>query len=397
MIANRNRINIVKRDVQQTPSVVTNIFGSSLNYSRFNALNPLLISAVYSGIELISNSLALMPINVKQIKEDAATVIPNHNISSMFTHLKMSKFIFIKKLVWDMLLNGNGFAYIKRDKSGNPVDLIYLEPGAVNVISYPANNQLYYMVAGYDDIPNTVFPEDMIHLYKNTNDGYTGVSLLKYAAQSLRISSYTEQSDEDNFVGGTYIKGILKFAGYRSDEQKENARQAWNEVHGTGRSGLAVMDNECDFIPVQQSANEAQLLETRQFNITEVARYLNMNPVLLQDLTHSSYNTIEAANIEFVEHTLMPYVSIFENEFNRKLIIKTDIFIDFDETVLLNGDKTTMANYITTLSRNGVITVNEGRDILKLNHIKGGDALIIPFTDITSNTIGGDSEEEVEE
>lgn len=397
MIVNRNRINIVKREAPKVPAVVTNIFGSSLTYNRFNVLSPLLLSAVYSGIELISNSLALMPINVKQVKEDAATIIPNHNISNMFLHLKMSRFIFIKKLVWDMLISGNGFAYIVRDSSGNPIDLIYLDPGAVNVISQPANNELYYMVAGYKDVPNTVFPEDMIHIYKNTNDGYEGISLLKYAENSLRIASYTEQSVAGNFVDGTYIKGILKFSGYRNNEQKELARQAWNEVHGAGKSGLAVMDADCDFIPVSQNANEAQLLETRQFNITEVARYLNMNPVLLQDLTHSSYNTIEAANIEFVEHTLMPYVAIFEAEFNRKLIYKKYVFIDFDETVLLNGDKTTMANYITTLTRNGVITVNEGRDILKLNHIKGGDALIIPFTDITSNTIGGDSEEEVEE
>ena len=389
MIANRSSVNIIKREVPKVPATVQNLFGNSLSYSRFNVLSPLLISALYSGVELISNSMALMPINVKQIKEDAATIVHNHYISDIFLHLKMSKFIFIKKLIWDMLISGNGFAYIMRDNTGRPIDLIYLDPGAVNVISNPANDELYYMVAGYNNIPNTVLPENMIHIYKNTNDGYNGISILKYAEQSLRIASYTEQSTEDNYVNGTNVRGILKFAGYRNSEQKEAARTAWNEVHGKGRSGLAVMDADCDFVPVSRSAADSQLLQARQFNITEIARFLNINPVLLQDLTHSSYNTIEAANIEFVEHTLLPYVANIESEFNRKLINKRDVFIDFDETVLLNGDKTTMANYITTLARNGIITINEGRDILKLNHINGGDDIIIPFTDISSNTVGG--------
>ena len=389
----KRSINIVQRS-NNVNVTRPSYFGDALLFGHYSGIEPLLLSAIFAATELISNSIASMPIDVKQYAENERTIIRNHYISEMFNHLRQSRFMFIKCMVWDMIIHGNGYAYIKRDLKGTPIDLIYLPSNVVTIMGSPENDDVYYLVSAYRNVPNEIEENDMLHLFKNTRDGYKGISILDYARETIKIAGYAEKSASDYFGSGCSIKGILKFASYRDEEQKESARSSWNQVHGSGGSGLAIMDADCDFIPVTQSANESQLLDTRQFNVTEIARFFNISPVLLQDLSHSSYNTIEAANLEFVQHTLMPYIMLIEEEFNRKLMFTNDIYIDIDENTLLKGDKSTMAGYIRTLKDGGVITTNEARDMIDMNPIEGGDEVIIPFTNIESNTVGGNSEED---
>lgn len=136
------------------------------------------------------------------------------------------------------------------------------------------------------------------------------------------------------------------------------------------------------------------MLETRLFNVAEIARYFNINPVLLGDLSKSSYNTIEAANLEFLTHTLMPYVSMVQDEFNRKLVKPSEagITIDLDESYLIKADKDSTAQYLKTLVDSGIITRNEARKQLGYNEMDGCDDLIVPFTNIKDNTIGNQQE-----
>jgi HK97 family phage portal protein len=140
------------------------------------------------------------------------------------------------------------------------------------------------------------------------------------------------------------------------------------------------------------------MIETRLFNVSEIARFFNISPVLLQDLSKSSYSSIEAANLQFLTQTLLPYISILENEFNRKLIGEENIFIDLDEREFLRTDSQSTANYLSTLKNNGIMTTNECREQLGLPRIDGGDEIYIPFTDINQNKITGeDSSEEKQE
>jgi HK97 family phage portal protein len=134
------------------------------------------------------------------------------------------------------------------------------------------------------------------------------------------------------------------------------------------------------------------MLETRLFNVSEIARFFNINPVLLGDLSKSSYSTIEAANIEFVTHTLMPYIAMIECEFNRKLIAPNEegFSLDLDETYLIRGDKNSTATYYKTLVEAGIITRNEARRGLGLNELDGLDNIVIPYTNIADNTVSED-------
>lgn len=141
--------------------------------------------------------------------------------------------------------------------------------------------------------------------------------------------------------------------------------------------------------PVSQNSKDSQLLESRIYNIQDIARYFNINPVLLGDLSHSSYSTIEASLLEFATHTLYPYITLIENELNKKLLMpkETDLYIDLDANFILKSDKSTQANYLSTLKNAGIITINEARQQLGLNNVDGGDQLMVNFTNIENNKI----------
>ena len=348
------------------------------------------LSAFFSAMELISNSVAQLPILVKRDLD----VDYNHPINLLFKHTLMSKFMFIKQMICDVILHGNAYAYIERANDGTPINLVYCENGTVNVFYQQNTQELYYQIPFLRK--GKIEPIDVIHIYKNSNNGITGRSLISYASKILNLAKATDKAASKYYSSGCALQGALTIKGTRKGA-KEAARQAFATTHsGDTGSGLVILDDDMTYTPLSGNANDSQMLEARMFNVQEVARYFNINPILLGDNKGISYNTIEAANIEFVTHTLMPYIALFEDEFNRKLVKPSEenIKIDFDETYLIKGDKNTTATYLKTLTGAGIISINEARKQLGLTPVDGGNECIIPFTAISDNKINSKTDGE---
>lgn len=160
-------------------------------------------------------------------------------------------------------------------------------------------------------------PINMLHLLKNSYDGISGISVLSYAARTIKTSSSTEQSAQSFFENGCNLSGILTVNGQVSAKQKEEIRSSWRQAYNNGGNGLAVIPGNMSYQAVQVNAADAQMLESRQYNVQDIARFFGISPVLLGDLSHASYSTIEAVQNEFLLHTLQPYITMIENEFNR--------------------------------------------------------------------------------
>ena len=141
--------------------------------------------------------------------------------------------------------------------------------------------------------------------------------------------------------------------------------------------------------PIQISPEDAQLLDSRLFQVEEICRFFGVNPVLVGDLSHSSYGSLEAAQQEFLIHTLLPYLNMVEEEFTSKLFKPSEegYRINLDETAILRTDKTALATYYKTLLETGVYCCNEVRRELGLNPIEGGDKHLIAYTKINDNII----------
>lgn len=345
--------------------------------------NSTTLSAFFAAVELISNSIAQLPILIKKDNE----VISDNHLNLLFTRTMMSKFNMIKQLIYDVIIHGNGLLYIKRAADGTPVDLIYCEHGSYNIIYYQKKQELYYRIPFITS--NRIEPIDVIHLYKDSRNGYVGIPISTYATNVLQLAQAADKAANNYYSSGCAIQGALTIKGARKNA-KEQARQAFQDTHsGLNPSGLVILDDDMEYTPLSGNANENQMLETRLFNVAEIARYFNISPVLLGDLSKSSYNTIEAANIEFLTHTLMPYVSMIQDEFNRKLVKPSEkgISIDLDESYLIKADKNSTATYLKTLVDGGIITRNEARTQLGYNEIEGCDKLIIPYTSVSDNTL----------
>ena len=363
---------------------------TSLLFGGYTKKNAIGLSAFFSATNLISNSIALMPVSENQLNDNKRTVVENSNITPLFYNMFLTKFNVFKKIVEDVILKGNAYLYINRDEAGHPKSLTYLRPSQVAIQYNELTQDLYYLVTSSNKVTKKkILDKDMCHFVMHSNDGVNGLSIISYATRTIDSANATEQSAKQFFDSGCSINGIVRLKNpIVSDKQRNEIRQNWSQIHGGDNcSGVCVLSGVEDFTPITSDPNKSQMLETRRFNITEVARWFNINPILLGDLSHTAYNDIEAANIEFVQHTLLPWIEMLQNELTRKLIVNKKRYIDLDENVLLKSNKTNMANYCKTLVTGGIMTANEARAQLGLNPMDGADRLIVAYSKINDNTI----------
>lgn len=389
--------NIEKRnkEVEERDTTTVNspyIFGDALNFSglrnQYSAMN---ISAVYRAVEIISDSIAMLPIKIRQLDADHYNELDSHSLNLVMKNAGyLSKYTFIKLMIQSIMLRGNGFAYIERAGDGTVTGLRYLPSGDVQIHYNKEKKELYY-TCNYVS-KKRIEPINMIHLLKNTYDGVNGVSTLTYATRSINLSNNTENSANNFFTSGCNLAGILTVQGQLNDKQRDQIRSSWNQAYSNGGAGLAVLQGNMDYKPIQLSAAESQMLESREFNITDIARFFGISPVLLGDLSHSSYSTIEATQNQFLLHTLNPYIVLVEEEFTRKLFkpSENNLVIDLDETALLKTDKSALAGYYGALLDKGVLCVNEVRKELGYSPIEGGEKHMIAYTKIEDNLINNE-------
>ena len=353
-------------------------------YASFGAMN---LSAAYRSIELISDGIAMLPIQIKRINSKGKNnYLNNHYLNLLFDNdsKQMSKYLLIKQLIQSVLVRGNGFAYIERATDGTPINLQFVDSSVV--INYDKyNGTLNYTCSHISPVP--ISPSNMIHLRKNSYDGINGISVLTFAKRSLDLASNVENSASDFYGKGGNVSGILKVNSNLNKEQREQILRNWNESFTNSNTSIAVLQGNMEFQKLSLNAEETQMLQTRNFNVADIARFFGINPILLGQKDGNSYTTLEMVQSDFLIHTLMPYIAMIEEEFKLKLNQEKNIKIEFDVNYLLKTTKQTEASYYSTLVSSGIMTVNEVRKELGLSELEGGDKLTMAFTDVSQNTI----------
>lgn len=374
--------NIFKRNKHKEERALT-YYSDALNfnnYSSFSANYAMRLSAVYRAVELISDSIAMLPIYVQFTDNDGyKTRYNEHSTNKLLNEQPnsiMTRYQFIKLLMIDVMLRGNGFAYIKRDDVGNAVELQYLRPDTVTIDYNELTRELKYrcnMVTGI------IEPCNIIHLVKYSNDGIHGISILQNAKNTLALTSDTEKQASNFFKSGCALSGILKVQGQLSDAQKQQIKSSWNSTYNGENSGLAVIQGNMDYQQIAVNAADAQLLESRLFNVSDIARFFSISPVLLGDLSKSSYSTLEQSQLQFLSQTLQPYITMIEQEFSRKIFRPSEInlSINIDEKALIMTDKAALSAYYVQLLQNGIMTTNEIRKELGLSAVENGDVTVM--------------------
>ena len=342
--------------------------------------DPMSLSPIFAATQRITNAIAQMPWELKSYED--IDIPKTHYFYSLFDNCIQTRFMFVKSIINDVIAHGNGYALIVRDpETAKPKSLIYLPYGTCTPLYQQSTGKLVYNVPLYNN--NPYLPIDILHFFMYSNDGISGISLFSYANNSIRLSGYTEKAAMDYFATGMRLTGVLSSDAPRlTDKQREDIRK--NYLAGIGsQNGIAVLEAGMKFSQLSNSAKDGQLIDSRLYNIQEIGRFFNISPVLLGDLSHTQYGSVESAGLDFVSNTLAPWTKMIEEEINRKLIMpnqKHKYYIDLNEDVLIKSDRNSFASYLTTLLSNGIISVNESRERLGLSKIENGDVYTIPYS-----------------
>jgi len=352
---------------------------------------PMLLSTVYRCVDLISDSIAVLPLETYKIDPEGFKVPVRdedlYEILNLEPNEDMTRYVFFKTMMASVLLKGNAYAFIERDKQNKVQQLIYIPADKVQVGQATINGikRKRFQVLDFDyPLPEVIHPRDMIHVMNFSYDGVIGVSTLTHAANTMTVANNSESHAAGFFRSGGNIGGILKVEGVRmTKEQKEQNYREWESRTNpiTGKpNGIVILEGNQTYQPIAVNPKDSQLLESRQFNVIEICRFFSVSPVKVFDLSKSSYSTIEATQLEFLNDTLLPVITKFELEINRKVFLRNErrnMKAEFNTSALLRADKASQSAYWNTMFQIGAASPNEIRREINLGKVDGGDKTFV--------------------
>ena len=365
-------------------------------YKNRNVIKPMNIDAFFAAVNIVSNSIAMMP---WLFKDDENNLLPKtHYLWHLFDNSELTRFNIMKNVMQDIILYGNGFMYIERDEqTGRPKTLHYSPAYQTSIFLNEVTHKTYYY--------NYLFSEEIddgtnyLHFFANTDDGYIGKGILQYAYNALDIASIIQSSTKDYYSTTGNQFGIISPNGPLPEvgnQQKQIDKLAakYDEITKKASKGTIFFPSDLKFTPLNSTAKDSALIESREYNAVAIGRFVrNLSPVLLGDLRHNVYGTLSESQREFVIHSLSPDVTMIQDECSRKLIMPSKLgveLVDLDENSILCNDQEKQANYLNTLVNSGILSRNEARNILGFAPVDGADILAVPYSNINDNTIGGD-------
>lgn len=344
----------------------------------------MLLSTVYRCVDLISDSVAVLPLKTYALDKDGFKrefkEHPAYSLLDLEPNEDMTRFVFFKTLMASVLLTGNGYAYIERDYKLNVLQLIYLPTSHVSIVWITDKMGIMrkrYQVTGFKEL---VEPRDMIHVLNFSYDGIIGVSTLTHARQTLGIATNSEEHAAGFFKNGG-MSGILTVEGARLDKgQKDQMYTTWEDRIINHPNGIAILEANMKYQPITINPKDAQLLESRQFNVVDICRFFSVSPVKAFDLSKSSYSTVEATQLQYLTDTALAVITKIEQEINRKVFLPSErghVIAEFDTSAILRTDKGAQAAYWKDLSVIGAATPNEVRRENNLPKIENGDKAFV--------------------
>ena len=384
------------RDKPQNRTVgssYTFLMGGSTSGKPVNERSAMQMTAVYSCVRILAEAVAGLPLHLYKYTESGgkakATDHPLYLLLHDEPNPEMSSFVFRETLMTHLLLWGNAYAQIIRNGKGEVVALYPLMPNKMTV-DRDSNGQLYYTYQRSNEEVHTMEgssvklkPSDVLHIPGLGFDGLVGYSPIAMAKNAIGMAIACEEFGAKFFANGAAPSGVLEHPGTIKDPSR--VRDAWqSQFGGSSNSGkVAVLEEGMKSTPISISPEQAQFLETRKFQINEIARIFRVPPHMVGDLEKSSFSNIEQQSLEFVKYTLDPWIIRWEQSMMRVLLSldeKKEFFIKFNLEGLLRGDYQSRMNGYSIARQNGWMSANDIRELENLDRIpaeQGGDLYLI--------------------
>lgn len=357
------------------------------------AINPntaLTFSAVFAAVRILSESIASLPINLYKLDDNGQRDIQKKNplqkLIATEPNKMMTSYNFRAAMISNLVLQGNAYAFIVRNGAGRPVELHPLDPQKVKILHH--ENEVFY------EIEKTELPipaSEIIHFTGLSFDGVKGKSPIEVQRDTLSLAVSANKYGGQFFTNAATPKGVLQHPGKITKEAADRLRSSWNQSYGGVYNAhkTAVLEEGMTFKTIQMNPQDVDFLNTRKFQVNEIARIFRIPPHLLADLERATFSNIEAQQIDYVVHTIRPYLVNIEQELNKKLLKeseKSNHYIKFSVQGLLRGDSEARAKYYQTLNQIGVLSINEIRAFEDLSPVADGDTHYYPLNFAPINT-----------
>ena len=362
-------------------------YGGSNSGVRVDEMRAMQTSAVYACVKIIAESVASLPLHLfKKGKDGKNELAEQHPLFSCLYEIpneEMTSFEFREMMMSALLLWGNAYARIIR-RQGHVTELWYLKPQNMTVERDTVTGKIKYTYT--DDITNETYvykPNQVFHLRGLSFDGVKGISPIAQAREAVGLALATEEYGAKFFGNGARPGGVLEHPGTLKDPEK--LRDSWNKVYqGTRNSHkVAVLEEGMKYHSIGIAPEDAQFLETRKYQVNEICRMFRVPPHMVGDLERATFSNIEHQSIEFVQHTIRPWLVRWEQAISRLLLDDSErllYFAKFNVDGLMRGDyKSRMEGYAVG-RQNGWLSINDIRrleDMAPVPAEKGGDDYLV--------------------
>lgn len=375
--------------------------GTTASGKRVNERSAMQMTAVYSCVRILSEAVASLPLQFYRYTDtggkEKAVDHPLYFLLHDEPNPEMTSFVFRETLMTHLLLWGNAYSQIIRNGKGEIVALYPLMPDRMTV-ERDKQGRLYYEYTVYDgdDVNGRngtdanvsgktvrLYPSDVLHIPGLGFDGLVGYSPIAMAKNAIGLAIAAEEYGSKFYANGAAPSGVLEHPGTLKDPSR--VRESWQATFGgsSNANKVAVLEEGMKYTPISIAPNEAQFLETRKFQIDEIARIFRVPPHMVGDLEKSSFSNIEQQSLEFVKYTLDPWVARWEQAMVRALLTpeeKKRYFFKFNVDGLLRGDYQSRMNGYATARQNGWMSANDIRELENMDRIPeelGGDLYLI--------------------
>lgn len=346
---------------------------------RIDIDTSLKLSVVQGCVKVLSEDIASLPLFIyKDIKggKEKAKDHELYNLLHLAPNAYMDSFTFFSTAMTQALLWGNCYCEIVYKKG--KVESLFLLPPAKTQKMIIKGKPWYKVKVGNED--RFLRDEYVLHIMYMSKDGVSGISPIEEAADVFNLSYFVQTYSKKLFENGTNTGGVLEHPGNLSDAAGENLRKSFNINKGLENSHrMMILEEGMKYSKMSIPPNDAQMIESRKFQIEDIARIYRVPLHLIQSLDHATNNNIEHQSLDYVTHTLRPWLVRWERQLKLKLFFGTDYSAEFKVDGLLRGDyKTRMEGYGIG-RQNGFLTVNEIRALENMNSVPEGDTFLQPL------------------
>ena len=349
-------------------------------------------SAVWQAVTLLSSTKAMLPMHVVNLTGGANRLEVDHPTYRLLRHApnpEMTAYTYHETMQQHKLTHGNAYAEIEWGTDNLPFALWPITPDRVNIQRNTETYELEYIVypspESREQRIKTLRPRDIIHVPGMGFDGVKGYAPIRIAANSIGLGLAAESYGGKFFGHGGLPSGFVVHPGALSKEAKNNLRESWQQIYGgpDNANRIGILDEGMSFNKLTIPPEDAQFLQTRAFQIPEIARWFNVPPHLLRDLSQATFSNIEHQGIDFLTYSLTPWLIRDEEEYQRKLFPNQEsVFgITHDTSRLLATDVVARFNAYKSAREGGWYSLNDirRRENMPLIKTADGDALLVPL------------------